>query len=246
MSLIFTTTCHPEYSKPWIFPTLSNLSCRTCALLDPDDARTLPANVERIPFRSGRFYQAGQFLDAFNGTLDRDDVVVLADADALVQRDFTEAERAMLLNIGDAVAAGTNMGWEQIGQQEMDILRPKPSVERLAAALRVPEIVLCYTPMYNWGLVAAKVSTWNLLRKLYAATTRYTNPQSLFVHPTWMQFILNVLLTYYQVPVVEMGYGLHSHGHFGIQDEHRKKDGKLHYKGEVVFYSHFIHPDKLK
>jgi hypothetical protein len=237
--LVFVTTCHPAYPKAWLFPTLDKLGCGAYALLDPDDKRDLPANVRRIPFRSDRFYQDGRFLDALPD-LDRDDVVILADADAVIQRDWSHAERALLENLGDAFAVGYNMKPGQTGLEELDILHFARPPAEVARALRLPLRILAETPMYNWGLVAAKVSTWRTLRMVYSAATRYLNPQDLFVHPTWMQYVLCVLLAHYQIPVVEFGYGTHSHTHFGFRPQHAHKFGKLYYGEELVFFAHNI------
>lgn len=238
MSLIFVSTCHKEYGKAFIFPTLSRLTCRTVALLEPDDKRELPANVERLPYVSSRFYQHGTFLDAL--PCHSDDVVVLADADAVVQRDWSESERAMLDTLGDRLAVGFNMYPQQTGAEELDILRLTVPLEVAARALRLTPEDMTACPMYNWGLVAARVSTWRRLQDYYQAMTLGFDPQTLFVHPTWMQYVLCCALHKHGMPVVELGYQTHSHGHFTLTADHNVWKGKLRYKDEDVFLAHLV------
>jgi hypothetical protein len=235
--LTFCTTCNPYYPKSWIYDSLSLLSCRTRALLDPDDARTLPANVQRINFRSDRFYQEGKFLDAMPD-LRPNDVVILADADAIIQRDLSEGETEFFEAIGDAIAIGYNIRPGQDGETELGLLRPKFPLDWTASAFRVSVHSLTKAKVYNWGLVAAKVSTWLRLRALYDASTLGINPQDFFKNPTWLQYILCVLAHHHGISIVEIGYHLHSHQHFGFEQEHTIKDGKLRYKDREVFFVH--------
>src|SRR5262245_37444389 len=94
--MIFVTCATPDYPRPWIFPSLGMLSCPVKCLLDADDKRPLPVNVLRINYRPrGCAFQAGDFLSSL-GPLPDDELVVLADCDAVVQRDFNWIELAFL------------------------------------------------------------------------------------------------------------------------------------------------------
>lgn len=229
------------------------LSCRTVALLDPSDDRPLPVNCERIPFTSDRFYQDGRFLDAIPAwerldsnkyhwpILADDDVVILADADAVIQRDLDDSERAALEDLGDAVMVGYNVRKGQLGCEELSMAGMKGDVNDVARAFRVTPDSLRECHMYNWGLVAAKVSTWKHLRNRYNEMTEGLDPQVHFRHPTWMQYLLCVALHEYKIPVVEMDYVMHSHGHFGLyKDTHGIKHRKLYYTHNLVFYAHYV------
>lgn len=236
--LTFVTTCHPEYAKAFVFPTLSRLTCRVVVLLDPSDKRELPQNVERYDFASDRFYQQGKFLDAFPH--DKDDIVILADADAVVQRDFNDAEQLAFDNLGGCLMAGPNMYPGQGGAEELDILKLIVPVEEAVQKLRVTAEVLMGLRMYNWGLVAGKASTWKRLQGYYEAMTFGFDPQTLFLHPTWLQYLLCAAVHRWAMPVVEMPYTVHSHQHFSVRPEHNIRKGQLYYGNELVMFAHWF------
>jgi hypothetical protein len=253
VSLIFVTTCGVSYPKAFIFPTLRHIDMTlwTIALLDPADRRELPHKVDRLPYVGDRFYQDGKFLDALP-LLDANDVAILADADAVIQRDLNDNERLMLDNLGDGIAAGWNMKPGQMGKDELGILRLAGGLspdmgecfdrqlEHAAVMLRLTSSDMLACPMYNWGLVAAKVSTWRRLRALYAQHTAGLDPQILFEHPTWLQYALCCIVYKHGIPLVPMDYSLHSHQHFPMQPEHHVWERKLFYKNELVFFAHLV------
>lgn len=245
MSLIFTTTCNKDYHRAWIFQSLSKLGGAVAALLHPDDKRELPSNVWRMPFVSDRFYQQGTFIDAMAQEIQSDDwdnqVIMLADADAVIQRDLNDDERLMLDNLGDGFAIGYNMHPRQTGAEEQAILRLAVDKGYAANALRLTTKVLDECPMFNFGLVAGKVSTWRRLRKLYAHHTEAcSNPQVLFVNPTWMQYVICAIIYAAGIPVVPMPYSMHSHQHFTMTPEHHVRQRVLYYRYAPVFFAHYV------
>ena len=238
MKPVFVTTCHPTYQRAWIFPTLARLgSCRVVCLLDPADTRELPPNCERHPFTGDRCYQDGRFLDAMPGAPD-DAVVILADADALVQRDFDAGELATFDRLKDGFALGYNKRPGQTGVEEYALLRPRQEISEAARVLGVSAATLRGAWVYNFGLAAARAGTWRQLRTLYA-TTVGDHGVDLFDYMAWMQYLICVTLHHRGIPVEELGYATHAHGHFGLPDGCRVQGGKLYYRDRLVFFAHF-------
>src|SRR5262249_15463319 len=116
---IVVTCCTPDYARPWIFPSLGMLrNSWSLCLLHPDDDRPLPFGALRVACDLGGYeYQDGRFLDAVPALTD-DDVVVLADADGIFQRDFSADELATLTDLRDGFALGYNVRPGQRGEEE--------------------------------------------------------------------------------------------------------------------------------
>lgn len=248
----FVTSCGKDYSRPWIFPTLDklNLGIKMYALLQSGDDRPLPDGVLRVIYEDDRFYQDGLFLgciDAYLGgrftkeALSDDDVLILADADALIQRPLSEREVELLEGLGDAFLAGPNRDEVQYGENEvMYGLRMTHSWEDTTRRFGVTRDDMTKCRMYNFGLVAAKVGSWRRLRKLYRDMRGEGDPQEYFGNVAWMQYILCVLLYKHNIQVVDMPLEMHSHDHFGLRLEHGIKDRLLSYRGETVFFAHYV------
>lgn len=208
------------------------------AILDPDDERPLPPNVSRILHKMDRFYQDGSFLDAMP-YLRADSVVILADADAVLQRPPSPVEIAAFQNVGHGIAIGYNDSSKQRGMYELGCLGLHRPLIDAAAVLQLPVRLLAEAKVYNWGLVGMSVETWRFLRRVYAAHTRNVNPGEMFTRPTWMQYVLCLLVSYYGLSVTELGYETHTHTHTGRpQEEHQVRKNGIYYKGELVFFAH--------
>lgn len=237
--LTVVTTTTPEYPRPWVFPTLGLLSARVVCLLDPSDARPLPQLVQREPYVTpGVLYQDGRFLEAVPQVKD-DDVVVLADADGVFQRDFSDAERATLAGLGHGVALGYNMHPGQKGEAEYQELRPLQSIEEAAARLDLPAALLRGCWVYNTGLMAAKASTWRRVRRLFDLTVGAHGPGLFRLH-SWPQYFLCLTLARHGIPVTELGYETHSHGHFPLTARHAVARRQLYHGGRLVLFAHNV------
>lgn len=241
MTILFFTSCGADYPKAWIFPTLGMLSSQTVCLLHPTDGRPLPLSTDRVRFTGDRFYQDGRFLDSVP-PLPPDRIVILADADAVLQRDFSDSELKLLDSLDDnSILAGPNMNMatNQLGAAELELLKPIAPLEKIAASLKVDVADLLECRMRNWGLVAARVSAWRTLQDHYAEAVGDANPQDWFTHPTWMQYLLCVMVHRHKMTLVDMPYTMHSHAHFGLTTWHGIKNRVLFYKGERVLYAHY-------
>ncbi len=237
--MILVTSCGHDYKRPWIFPTLERLSCRVMCLLHPDDNRILQRNAEKVPYLGGRYYQHGSFLESISGIAD-DEVVILADADAVIQRDLSSSERAVFNGLGDEMAAGWNMRPGQNGEQEFHSIRCRCSLDGAARVLSLPATSLREAPVFNWGLVASRAGTWRRLAFLYQKAIGDWGPR-LFDNLCYMQYLLCVVCHHHGIKILPLGYDLHSHAHFPpLSNEHTVRDRRLYYRQELVFFAHYV------
>ncbi len=232
--MIFVTSCRRDYPKAWLFDSLRLLPDRTFAILDPGDDRPLPANVTRVSRTINRCYQDGRFLDALPGDVDADEVVVLLDADAVVQRppDDRELEPA-----DGGFALGWNMHSWQRGEDELKLLMPQLSLKEMALALDSQPYLLNECGVFNWGLASATASTWQRLREMYRVRVGDRGPR-LFGPTAWMQYLLCLTLGMAKVPIRPLGFRTHAHGHFGTPAGCEVRDGRLWCGNELVLYAH--------
>ncbi len=249
--LTTVTTATADYSRPWVFPSLGMLRGRVVALLSPDDRRPLPVNVQCYPYQTpGVLFQDGRFLDAIPDVKDNDRVI-LADADGVFQRDFTTAELETLSDLDDGVALGYNVRPGQQGEEEYQRLGPRRGLEEAATALNLPASLLCGAWIYNTGFMAARARTWHRIRRLFIETFMRIQPPgseitsggigaSLFRLPAWPQYFLCVLFTLHGIPVTELPFSCHSHGHVPLTSLHRISRRQLYYDGKLVLYAHNV------
>lgn len=229
--MIFVVSSSPTYPRAWVFPSLRHLSGhRVIALLDPSDRRELPLGVERRDFVSDCFFYDGRFVEA----LDVEDVenIVLIDADAVVQRAPRDGE----LECRDGFAIGYNAGLEDTAALESKRIAPFNSFEGMG---RVVGVDLRTVPMRNMGITVAKAWRWRWLREAYAPLERdgYALLQDR-LH--FMQFFACIAIAKHGVPLRDLGYETHSHGHYGLTADHSIRDGQLLYRGQPVFFAHFV------
>ncbi len=238
--LTVVTTATADYSRPWVFQSLGMLRGRVVALLSPDDRRPLPVNVQRYPYKTpGVLFQDGRFLDAVPDVHD-DDLVVLADADGVFQRDFSAAERETLADLGGGVALGYNVRGGQQGEEEYGRLGPLQSISEAAVMLELHESLLRGAWVYNTGFMAARARTWQRIRTLFVKTFR-CGGAPLFRLPAWPQYFLCLLFAIHGLAVTELDYSTHSHGHCPLTPRHRIENRCLWYAGERVLFAHNVH-----
>lgn len=186
----------------------------------------------------GVLYQDGRFLDAPLGVRD-DDLIVLADADGIFQRDFTTEELTTLHDLRGGFALGYNMRPGQQGQEEYQELRPKQSIEVAAELLNLPIELLRGAWIYNTGLMVGRVKDWKRLRKLFAETFGDRGP-GLFQLHSWPQYFLCLTFSLHGIPITELGYETHSHGHFPLTPRHAIERRQLYYGKQLVLYAHNV------
>ncbi len=249
--LTTVTTATADYARPWVFPSLGMLRGRVVALLSPDDRRPLPVNVQCYPYQTpGVLFQDGRFLDAVPHVED-DDLVVLADADGVFQRDFSHAELETLADLTDGVALGYNVRGGQQGEEEYQRLGPLQSISEAAAVLNLPEALLRGAWVYNTGFMAARARTWRRIRTLFVETFMRVQPPgdeitsggigaSLFRLPAFPQYFLCLLFALHGIAVTELDYSVHSHAHCPLTPRHRIEKRCLWYNAERVLFAHQV------
>ncbi len=231
-----------DYSRPWVFPSLGMLhTARLVCLLHPADARPLPRGAERVPYDTpGVHHQDGRFLDAIPKLSERD-VVVLADADGVFQRDFSPDEMRVLDDLGDhGFALGYNARPGQKGEEEHELLRPRQSLEETAARMDLPTVLLRGCRVYNTGFMCGRASAWRRLRQLYAQTVGGVDGGELFRIWSWPQYFICLTLSRHGIPVTELGPETHSHGHFPLTPRHLITRRQLTYCGQLVLFAHNV------
>jgi hypothetical protein len=235
---IFATSCVHDYPRQWVWPTLHHLSCPKVAFLHPEDQMVLPEGVTRMAYSGDRFFYDGKFMLGSKDIGD-DELVVLHDVDGVFQRDVLPGE----LDVPrDGIAAGWNSRRGEVGSEELARLGVKLDDRSLAGKIGLPQDLLRRAPIYNFGLVAARGSTWRYLAYLYNRHIWSQGPQ-LFRNEHFQQYLVCLLLEHYHILVRPLGYETHSHGHFGLQREHNITNGVLRYKhhdGQVVLFAHKI------
>ncbi len=236
--LTTVVTSTREYARPWVFPSLGFLSGRVVCLLNATDTRPLPVNAERRPYDTpGVLYQDGRFLEAIPCVAD-DDVVVLADADGVFQRDYSAEELDTLSGLGGWVALGYNARPGQRGAEEHKMLRPRQPLTETARLLGVSPELLAGCWVYNTGLMAATVATWRELRDCFALSFPAVDGSRLFGLHSWPQLLLCYLFGLHGFPVTELGYETHSHGHLPLTQKHTIARRQLYYDGKLVLFAH--------
>lgn len=239
--MLLVTTCTKDYGRPWVFPSLGMLhSCDAACLLQPGDARPLPRGARRVDYDApGYLFQDGRFLDALPGLPD-DEIVILADADGVFQRDFSPAELDTLHDLRGGFALGYNVGPGQKGELEYSLLRPKRSLHDVAGWLGVPEGVMRGAWVYNTGFMAARAGAWRHLRLRYADRFGGKDATGAFAIWSWPQYFICLTLSLCNFPVTELGYETHSHGHFPLTTKHTMQRRQLYYDGQLVLYAHNV------
>jgi hypothetical protein len=180
--------------------------------------------------------QHGDWMSAFPEAKD-DDIFVVIDGDALMQRPFSPSEKTYLSRLPPlAMAMNWNAGiGDTLGNEALRIF---PTVH--------PDLILkdwCpsgWYPCHNAGVMAAKVSCWKSFFGLYVAnwnrTARYFN------HIARQQWLINWCA--YQPPheCIVLPLSFHTHGHYGLFPgvTVEADSGTTLFKGEPVLFRHKI------
>jgi hypothetical protein len=176
--------------------------------------------------------QDGQFLDWL--PTKPGDLVILCDADIVLQRDLTATERQRFEAYDDRTIG---MSWNAYPndnlRQEFDRLRPY-----CRGVTEINECCLADISCYNGGMIVARPETWRTIQAEYGKVWVY---RSEFQNPRCSQWLLNFAIYRLGLKVDVLGYEIHSHGHFisaWTTDHFRDPSGLVYYKGERVLARH--------
>lgn len=178
--------------------------------------------------------QQGQVLDVLPDV--GDETLVMADSDAVVQRDLADDELDLFNGLGPTdIAMGPNILQPQTAAEEYLRLSPKRSLAEVAAALgsRLDTVPIC-----NAGFVAAKPPVWRLLRKHYERLDALTS--GMWGNWRACQLLFCVVVDQLGLRIVDVGRQTHSHYHDGPHPLNSIRDRKVYYGERLVFFAHCI------
>lgn len=201
------------------------------SLPDGDMYRTIRVPDIDLPIKTCP--QQGHLIDLIPSLSD-DDNVIIADADASIQRDLLLDEKWLLHNLGDRVGLSNNRGDSQDALSECVICRPLVPLQDVFSQFPV----LKETMIYNCGFIAAKPPVWRKARQKFEELWPQVSP--LFQEWRCCQLVLCMSFQAAGIDVVNMGYGMHTQGHFPPQKLHAIKDGILYYGNRPVFFVHHV------
>lgn len=239
VAIIFCTTVTPDYlwrAAPLLASLRRLLSCRKVVVSVGFD---MPASdwyeTVRLEPTGSVCNQQGQVLDVIPG-LTNGDTLIMADADAVVQRNLSLEEIGWLSHLAsDQVAAGPNRQADENGLQEIELLRPKLSPGETGRLLGSP---LSDVPIHNCGFLAAKLPVWQQLRPSYEALAAKAADK--FGNWRCCQLLLCTVIYQLGLRVQVISQEVHSHGHSGAWPGHEVREGRLYADGKLVFFAHHI------
>lgn len=192
------------------------------------------------PSQSHGMIQHGRFLDAlpqFGG----DELVVLSDADVLVQRDFRPEELARF----HAYDMST-MGLGRNSHDTDTLAEEKQRIGILGDEVNPYQgLELGQIPVYNCGVMVGRVALFRRLQSEYE--TDCFEFYGRCGHRSRCQFHICLALHRLSVVVDRLGGELHTHGHFGFppgaelrHEPEVRREQVLYWRGSLVMFRHAI------
>lgn len=173
------------------------------------------------PFESFNMVQGGQFLDALPAMND-DELVILADADILIQRDFTAQELQQFDRMDGKTLA---LAWNA---HDKDNLHEEAGRIGMTA-----EDWMKNVPCYNCGVIVGRVSAWKKLRAEFEkdAIDWYSKSDN----RCRIQWVICNAIRRAGLRVAPLSLATHAHGHFELAPG-VTPDGK--HLGDTVLFRH--------
>jgi len=174
--------------------------------------------------------QHGSFLQVVEGP--DDETLIFTDGDIIMQRPFSDAERAAFDGLDDdTVLAGYNSGPDETLEIEARRLFPRFGLDVIAA--RFGDLS---RPCYNIGVFAAKRRTYRRIYETYM--TRWQLATDAFGHAARQQWLVIHTIHVLGLQVQVTPYSLHANGHYGMPPGCHYRDGVLYHGLEVVCLRH--------
>lgn len=183
---------------------------------------------------SNRCLQHGDFIEALldNLKIDETDIIIYTDADITIQRDLSSYEKERILAYDSkTVGLGLNSNEEDTLEKEFARLQPKISLEEILKTCGSLEL-----PIYNTGVIIAKLSVWRMLRKEFVL--EWANFEKVFGHYAGQQWLLSWLVR--KLNVDNLKHDIHVHGHFGLPSNINVQHGVTYYKKKPTFLRHHL------
>lgn len=193
------------------------------------DYAKCPLRLPKFMLQTGGFTH---FVDWPDG-----DVVIFTDADAVLQRPFTDEEKQRFSSVwAGEFLVGYNMpNQAQTLAQEAPRLSPKMPVDEIETLWPGIRGMACR----NFGFVVARMSAW---RKLLAETIALESLCAFtFDNPARVQFMACYAIQRGGYVMSGLSPVTHAHGHCGLKDGLTKgEDGLWRQDGEVVAFAHAL------
>lgn len=174
--------------------------------------------------------QSGDFLHVLEAP--DDDVVVFTDGDAYLQRPLTADEAGWLADWpAGTVGVSWNAGPGDTLASEAARLRPVGDAY-LAAGFDLG------LPVYNLGVMVARVADWRRWHAAYAALFPRVAP--LFDHHARQQWGLCAAIPAAGLTPTVLPYTTHLHGHYPTPEGVGRERGRVTYQGQVVAFRHYL------
>lgn len=155
---------------------------------------------------SSGMLQTGRWLDVLP-EVRAEDVVLLSDADVLVQRDFSAADLVLLADLPeDAFAAAWN------AHEGDNLAEEARRIDLADDGFYGGQEALAWVPCFNCGVLAMRAGAWRRLREEYEAGCRDFYART--SHRSRIQFLVCLCLHRLGLRHVLLDAAFHSHGHF--------------------------------
>ena len=202
-----------------------------------------------MPFASSQSYgmiQHGRFLDALP-MLQSNDLLVLSDADVLVQRDFEpeELERFHAYD-SNTLGVGNNEG------EGDNLFEEARRIEILAAETdHYKHLELKNIPVYNCGVMVARAGLFRRIQEEYEKDCYEFYGRC--HNRSRCQFHICLALHNLSIAVDRLSGEIHTHGHFGLPSgaeirsetmdldcETPQQQTRVYFQGKLVMFRHVL------
>lgn len=181
--------------------------------------------------------QHGGFTQFAPANWKEDDVIIFTDADAILQRPFTDDEIVSMLSVGEnEMQVGYNRPNDaQTLHHEATCVFPRKPLTEIYTIFPGTEKMLCR----NFGFVVGRLSAW---RELFKRTVALEpNCRACFSNPARVQFMACYALQQPGMRITELSPVIHAHGHLGLKHGLEKgPDGLWRQDGQVVAFAHAL------
>lgn len=186
---------------------------------------------ERDCVESFGMIQHGPWLDACPW-INPDDLCIFTDADVLIQRSVSESEAASFERYGpDTIGLGDNCGRDDTLAAEAKRIGLENRAQYLGNWNKIP--------CYNCGVIVARASLFNRLRKAYDAESQHFHKQT--CARSRCQWLICYLVHKMGLTVDRLGGEFHANGHFGAPGGcEYDTTGRLLFEGRIVMFRHVL------
>lgn len=196
----------------------------------PNMVRVDYSKLPQLPYK---MLQAGSFVHCAPDDWENSDVIIFTDADAVLQRPFTQKELNLFEN--GTVLMGRNKPDPQTLEDEAKALFPTCSDNLIDNRFPGYRSVPCY----NTGFVAAPLEMWRQILDEFLKWQEAA--QAVFQHYALVQFTLCYAINTLKLPVTELPLSIHAHGHHGLpKGVYPLPDGVWYYDDVPIAFAHAL------